>query len=166
MLKEKIKQDLEAAIKEKKTEEASVLRMLSAAILNKEKEKRFKLFQETPDLDEKEINQKSQLDEKEVIGVISSEVKKRKEAVAGFEKGERKEMAEKEKRELEILSKYLPEQMSDQEIIQMAKKLIDELGAKEMKDMGRVIKEMMARVAGKAEGGRVSQIVKKLLSND
>ena len=166
MLKEKIKQDLEAAVKEKKTEQASVLRMLSAAILNKEKEKRFKLFQEDPDLDEKEINQKSQLDEKEVIGVISSEVKKRKEAAAGFEKGERKEMAEKEKRELEILSKYLPEQMSDQEIIQMAQKVINELGAKEMKDMGQVIKEMMARVAGKAEGGRVSQIVKKLLSND
>ncbi len=166
MLKEKIKRDLESALKEKKAEEASVLRMLSAAIINREKEKRFKLFQENPNLDEKEAIQKSQLDEEEIMGVISSEIKKRREAIAGFEQGGRKEMAEKEKRELEMLSKYLPQQMSDQEISQMAEKAIAELGAKEMKDMGKVIKEMMVRVAGKAEGGRVSQAVKKLLSND
>jgi len=75
-------------------------------------------------------------------------------------------LVEKEKQELEVLKKYLPEQISDEEISKMAKEAIGKLGGKEMKDMGGVIKEIMSQVKGRADGSRVSQIVKELLGND
>ena len=165
MLKEKIKSDLESAVKEKKTVDVSVLRMLLASILNKEKEKRFKLSQK-PGLNEKKLEEESQLNQEETLSVVFSETKKRKESIESFEKGARADLVEKEKQELEVLKKYLPEQISDEEISKMAKEAIGKLGAKEMKDMGGVIKEIMSQVKGRADGSRVSQIVKELLGND
>ena len=99
-LKEQIQQDLNPAIKGKKKIEASTLRMLNAQILNKEKEKRYKITKAEPELTEKELVKKSQLTDEEVIEVISSEVKKRKESILEFEKGERQDLAEKEKKEI------------------------------------------------------------------
>jgi uncharacterized protein YqeY len=96
MLKDKIQQDLKTGLREKKEVEVSTLRMLLSAILNKEKEKRYKLSQEKPDLED--LDKEGQLTDEEIFNVISSEVKKRKEAILGFEKGERKDLAEKEKK--------------------------------------------------------------------
>lgn len=162
-LKQKIQQTLKTAQKEKKEIEISTLRMLRAAILNKEKEKRYKLSKEKPELKEEELEKESQLTDEEVIEVVSSEVKKRKEAILGFEKGERKDLAEKEKKELEILKKYLPEQLPEEEIKKLAREAIEKIGATEIKDMGKVMSELMPRVKGKAEGDQVSKIVKELL---
>ncbi len=162
-LKEKVQQDLNKAIKQKEELASVVLRMLNAAVLNKEKEKRYKLSQEKPDLKEEELVKESRLGEEELVNVIAAEIKKRREAAADYEKGNRKELAEKEKKEIEILQQYLPEQMPEEELKKLAQQAIDKVGAKEPKDMGKVMSELMDQVKGKADGGLVSKIVKELL---
>jgi uncharacterized protein YqeY len=162
-LKEKIEQDLKISLKEKKATEVSVLRMLLAAILNKEKKKRYKLSKEKPDFGDKELEKESQLTEEEVIEVITSELKKRKEAIGEFERGERKDLVEKEKEEAKILREYLPEQLSSEEIKKLAKGIIKEVGARGMKDMGKVMGNLMPKVKGRVDGGQASKIVKELL---
>jgi hypothetical protein len=162
--KQKIQNDLTLALKEKDELRVLVLRQLSAAILNKEKEKRYKLSKEKPELDEELLAEGSQLTDQEVIEVVSSEVKKRKEAALEFERGGRKELAEKEKKEIEILRPYLPEQLSEEKVKEMAKEVIDRLGVKEQKEMGRVMAELMPKIKGRAEGSLISKIVKELLS--
>jgi hypothetical protein len=166
MFKHKISQNLKIALKGKREIKVSVLRMLLAAILNKEKEKRYRLNKENPDLGQEELEKESELTEEEITSIISIEAKKRKEAIVAFEKGERKDLAEKEKKELDILKKYLPEQLSEEELYQTIKQVIAETGAKEIKDMGKVMKEVMPRVVGRAHGNQVSDIVKELLKND
>ena len=162
-LKENFQKELNEAMKEKGELRSSVLRLLLAAILNKEKEKRYKLSKDKPDLKEGELEKESQLTDEEIIEVVSSEIKKRKEAVLEFEKGERQDLAEKEKKEIEILQKYLPEQFSEQELQKLVKVAIEKVGASEQKDMGKVMQELMPQVKGKAEGSLVSKIVKELL---
>lgn len=164
MLKEKIQQDLKNALKEAKETELSVLRMVFSAIVNKEKEKRYKKIKEKPDLKEGELEKESRLTDEEISEVISSEVKKRKEAISLFEKGGRRDLAEKEKKELEILEKYLPEQLSEDELKKLAEEAVEKTGAKEIKDMGKVMAELMPKVKGKSDGGTVSKIIKELLS--
>ena len=152
-LKEKIKLNLNSSLKEKKTLAVSVLRQLLAAILNKEKEKRFKTKEE------KDV----QLTDEELIEVISSEVKKRRESILEFEKGKRQDLVEKEKKELEILEKYLPEQLSEEEIRKLTKEAIEKTDVREIKNMGKVMAELMPKIKGRAEGALVSKIVKELL---
>jgi len=164
ILKTKIQKDLNQAVKKKEEVRSLVLRSLLAAILNKEKEKRYKLSKQKPELTEKDLEKESQLVDEEVIEVISSEVKKRKEAILEFEKGERTDLVEKEKKELEILQKYLPEQLSEEEIKKLAKEAIEKIGAKEPKDMGKVMAELMPQVKGRVEGAVVSRIVRELLT--
>ncbi len=162
-LKEKIQTDLKTAVKEKNETFTSALRLLLAAVLNKEKTKRYKISQEKPDLTEDKLVKESQLTDEEVIEVISSEIKKNKEAIVDFEKGEREDLVEKEKAAIEVWQKYLPEQLSDQELKKIIKEAIEKVGAKEAKDMGRVMAELMPQIKGKAEGSQVSKIVKELL---
>ncbi len=162
-LKEKIQKDLNEVVKKKQELESLVLRMLLAAILNKEKEKRYKLNKEKPELKEEELEKDSQLLDEEIVEVISFEIKKRKESIVEYEKGERKDLAEKEKKEIEILKRYLPEQFSEDEIKKLVKTAIEKTGAVEPKDMGKVMSELMPQVKGKAEGATVSKIVKELL---
>lgn len=164
LLKEKIQQSLQTALKTKKALELSVLRMLNAGIINKEKEKRYKISKEKPEFTEKELEKESRLTDEEVLDVISSEAKKRKEAISLFEKGERQDLIEKEKKELEILQNYLPEQLSEKELKELAKAAITKVKAKEPKDMGKVMAELMPKVKGRADGSLVSKIVKELLA--
>lgn len=166
MLKQKIQTDLTQAVKKGDETGRSTLRMLSAAILNKEKEKRYKASKEEPDLNEEELAEKSALIDEEIVEVISSEVKKRKEAIEGFEKGEREDLVKKEKAELEVLEAYLPEQLSEEEIKKIVKEAIEKVGAKEIKDMGKVMSEIMPKVKGKTDGSLVSRTVKELLSTE
>ena len=163
LLKEKIKEDLKKAIKKKAEKESSVLRMILAVILNKEKEKRYKLSKEKPELGTEELEKESRLSDQEMVEVISSEAKKSKEAIIEFEKGGREDLVEKEKGEIEILKKYLPDQLPEEEVKKLAKEAIEKLGAKEPQDMGKVMKELMPQLKGKADGSLVSNIVKELL---
>jgi len=163
-LKEKIQEDLKKSQKERDELKVSVLRLLLSSILNKEKEKRYKIYQMNTNIVEKELNDKSNLSDEEILEVVSSEIKKRREAALEFEKGKRQDLAEKEKKEMEILKSYLPEQMSEEEIRKLVKDIISKVGAKEQKDIGKVMAQLMPKVKGKADGSLVSGIVKELLS--
>jgi len=165
ILKEKIQKDFKKTLKEKNKTEISTLRMLNAAILNREKKKRYKISGEKPGLGEEELKKESQLIDEEIQEVVFSEVKKRKEAISEFERGKREDLAEKERKEMEILKRYLPEQLSEEEIEKLAKESIKKIGAESMKDMGRVMGVLMPKIKGKAEGSVVSKIVRELLES-
>ena len=162
-LKGNIRENLKEAVKNREELKSSVLRLLLAAIFNKEKEKRYKLSKEKPEFEEKDLEKESQLVDEEVIEVISSEIKKRKESIELFEKGEREDLVEKETKEKEILEKYLPEQLPEEKVKKLVQEAIAKTGAKEIKDMGKVMQEVMPKVKGKADGSLVSRIVKDLL---
>jgi len=153
-LKEKIQSELNSALKANNSLAVSVFRQLLAAFLNKEKEKRFKSKEEKEAL----------LTDEEALEVIASEAKKRKESIVEFEKGSRQDLADKEKEELAILSVYLPEQMTEEEVRKLVKEAIEKTGASEIKDMGKVMQELMPQIKGKADGSLVGQIVKELLA--
>ena len=164
-LKEKVQQNLNKAVKEKEILASSALRMLSAAVLNKEKEKRYKISKEKPDLREEELVKESYLTDEEVLVVIASEAKKRKEAIEGFAKGGREDAANKERKELEILENYLPKQLLEEEIQKLVKEAIEKVGAKEIRDIGKVMSDLVPKIKGKADGSAVSKIVRDLLSS-
>ncbi len=145
-LREKIPQDLKEALRGKRELELSVLRMLQSSIKNKEIEK-----------------QKKELSDEEVIEVVGAEVKKRKEAAAEFEKVNRQEAADKEKAEIEILMKYMPAQLSEDEIRARVKKAVTEAGADGIKDLGKVMKIIIPALKGKADGAVVNRIVREEL---
>jgi len=150
MLKENLQKDLNNFLKEKNQTGVNTVRLLLAAILLKEKEKKYKTKEET-------------LTDEEVLEVIFSEAKKRKESIVEFEKGGRNDLVAKEKAELEILQKYLPEQLSDEELRKIVKEAVEKVGAKDMKDIGKIMGQVMSKVKGKADGSRVNIIAKELL---
>lgn len=163
-LRETIQQDLKAVLQERQDVALSALRMLSSAIVNKEKEKRYKISREKPELSESDLVKESALADEEILEVVASEAKKRKEAIAEFEKGGRDDLVKKEKAELDVLQKYLPEQLSEEEIKKLAKEAAERVAAKEIKDMGKVMAELMPKVKGRADGSLVSKVVKELLA--
>jgi len=150
-LKEQIQNDFKEAFKIKNEIRLSTLKMLQAEIHNAEIAKRTKLGEE------------SSLNDDEIIDVISREIKKRKDAIEMYEKGGRGALAEKEKKEREILSAYLPEQISEDEIRDLAKKAIEQSGATSQKEIGKVMAILRPRVKGRADGSLVSKIIKELL---
>ncbi|HCC59740.1 MAG: hypothetical protein A2402_02480 [Candidatus Staskawiczbacteria bacterium RIFOXYC1_FULL_37_43] len=168
MLKQQIQQDSTEALKSGEQLMLSVLRMLLAAIVTKEKEKRFKLSKDPASAEasasEESLVDASQLTDEEIVDVISSEIKKRRDAIVLYEKGGRQELADKEKKEIEVLQKYLPEQLSEEEIKKLIEESIAKTGAKEMRDMGKVMADLNPKIKGKADSGEVSKIVKELLS--
>jgi uncharacterized protein YqeY len=145
-LKEEIEKDFLSALKEKNLEKVNVLRLLKNEI------------------HKKEIDKKGNLTDEEIREIILKEIKKRKEAISLYEKGERQDLAEKEKKEIEILKKYLPEMLTEEEIEKMAKEVIKKLKVKDVKEMGRVMGELMKKLKGKADGEVIAKIVKKLIS--
>ncbi len=163
MLKEEIKGELTKAVKSKDKVACVTLRMLLAVILSKEKEKRYNIFKEKPELNEKELNDKSSLTDEEIAGVVSSEFKKRKEAILEYEKGGRNDLADKERAEIKVLEKYMPEQLSKEEIERLAQEAVDKVGAQDIKDMGKVMAELMPKIKGKADGSEVNKIIKELI---
>ena len=163
MLKQQIQNSTTEALKSKDSFVVGTLRMLLASIITKEKDKRYRISKEHPDFVEDKLVKESELTDEQILEVISSEIKKRKDAIALYEQGNRPELAEKEKKEIEILKKYLPEQLSTEELKKLVKESIASTGAKEMKDMGRVMSDLTPKIKGKADGGTVSKIVKELL---
>ncbi|MEM7008067.1 MAG: GatB/YqeY domain-containing protein [Thermodesulfobacteriota bacterium] len=145
-LLEQIPQDLKDALRNKKKLELSVLRMLQSALKNKEIDKN-----------------KEALTDEDVIGVVGAEIKKRRDAAKEFEKVNRPDAAEQEKAEIQILMKYMPEQMGEDEIREIVKKAVQETGAEGMKDIGKVMKVLMPEVKGKADGSVVNTIVRQEL---
>jgi uncharacterized protein YqeY len=141
-ISERIESDFKAALKSKDTVSISTLRMLKAALHNKEIEKKG-----------------AALSVEEIVKIIAKQVQQHQESIEQFEKGNRKELAAKETKELEVLKKYLPEQLSAEEITTVIKRIIGEVGAKDKKDFGKVMKQAMAEFKGKADGKVVSRIL-------
>ena len=111
-----------------------------------------------------EIDEKSDLNELQITSILEKMIKQRNDAIAQFEQAKRQELADKEKQEIEIIKEFLPEQMSDEEVSELVSKIISEVGAQDMKDMGKVMGSLKPLIAGKADAGIVSQLVKKALS--
>ena len=111
-----------------------------------------------------EIEEKSDLDELQITSILEKMIKQRNDAIAQFEQAKRQELADKEKQEIEIIREFLPEQMSEEEVSKLVSKIISEVGAQDMKDMGKVMGSLKPLIAGKADAGAVSQLVKKALS--
>lgn len=160
-LKEKINQDFKEAFKGKDENRVSVLRLLNSAIKNREVEKRTKLSKSETDL--KKLESESQLTDEEILAVLGTEVKRRKESVEQYKQGGRPELAAQEEAELKILSAYLPEQLGEEELRQIVAESIKESGAAGVPELGKVMKVLMPKVKGKADGGLVNKIVKEEL---
>jgi uncharacterized protein YqeY len=111
-----------------------------------------------------EIEEKSDLDELQITSILEKMIKQRNDAISQFEQAKRQELADKEKQEIEIIREFLPEQMSEDEISELVSKIISEVGAQDMKDMGKVMGSLKPLISGKADAGVVSQLVKKALS--
>lgn len=162
-----LKQDIQAAVKEAmKAKDNATLTVLRGAIATmnaKQTEKRYKISKEAPDKTEEVLAKESELTDEEMLDALSSEVKKRRDAIALFEQGGRAELAESEKAEIAILQKYLPEQLSVEELRKLVAASIEKTGAKEVKDMGKVMADLQSAIKGKADGKEVSMIVKELL---
>lgn len=150
MLKEQINSDIKEFLKAGKSFEAGVLRLMSAALGNKEIEKRGK-------------GEDSVLTDEEIVEVLMKEAKKRKEAAEVYKTGNREDLAEKELKELEVIKKYLPEQASAEEIEKAVDKAIAATGAADVKAFGKVMAEVMKELKGKADAGTISEIIKKKL---
>ena len=159
-LKEKIQEDSKKALRQRDDLRISTLRMLLASIFNKEKEKRTKLSKSG---EEEKLEELSQLTEEEILEAISSEAKKRKDSIEQYQKGNRQDLAAKEKKELAILSEYLPQQMNEEEIRKLVKEKIEELGIGNPQEIGKLMGALMPQLKGKAEGGLVSKIVQEEL---
>lgn len=138
-----------------------VLSLLMTAIKNRELARRQQLSKTVTDVTE--LEKQSQATDDEILEVIASETKKRREAIEQFKAGGREDLAQKEKSEMDILASYLPEQASEEEVRAEVQKAIAELNAQGLKDMGRVIGAVMIKLKGKIDGGTVSKIVKELL---
>jgi hypothetical protein len=160
-LKDKINGDLKVAFKNGGTDIVSALRFLNSVIKNRELEKRTKLSKEGKPINE--LEKLSELDDSEVINVILSEIKKRKESIAQYEKGGREDLVKKEASELEILKKYVPEEMPEEELRAIVKKKIANMGEITMKNFGKIIGSVIAEVKGRAGGDMVKKIIEEEL---
>jgi len=147
-LNDKILNDLKQAMIARQKLKLSVLRMLIAGLKNK----KISLGRGKNDLSEEQI-----------IEVVAGEIKKRKDSITAYEEGSRKELADKEREEIKILEKYLPEQISEEELKKEIKEIISSLGEVSEKDFGRVMGLVMPKFKGKADGNVVMAIVKEIL---
>lgn len=146
-LQERIQKDVGAAMKAQNDLVLQTLRLLAAAIHNREIEKRGK-------------SGSAELTEEEVLDVVKREAKKRKEAIELYNKGGRRELAEKESSELAVLGKYLPEEMSEEEIRRIAKEVVAAGGFKK-EEFGKMMGAVMKQTKGRADAGAVSRILKE-----
>ena len=147
MLEEKILNDYKEAMKNKDKIRSSVLSFLRAAMMNVAIEKKKKL-----------------LDDNECLAVIRKQIKQRQDSIEQFTKGNRSDLADKEARELEILKSYLPVELSQDVVKKIIEEVISSAGAGGIKDMGRVMKEVLAKLGGAAEAKLVSDLVKERLA--
>lgn len=145
MLKQQIDTDTLNAMKAKDEEILSVLRMLKSAIKNKE------------------IEAKKELEDADIVSVIQSQIKTRRDSIEMYKSGGRQELAQKEEKEIEILQKYLPEQMTEEQIREIVKKAITETRASQIQDIGKVMGKIMPELKGKADGSMISKVVKEEL---
>lgn len=145
-LKDQLMQDMKEAMKARQTDRLGTIRQLRSAIKNKE------------------IELRQDLDDNAILGVIGTAVKQRREAAQMYKDNDRLELAAKEETELAILQGYLPAQLSEEDVRAIVVAVITECGASSMKDMGKVMPQVMSRTKGSADGKMVNQLVRELLA--
>lgn len=144
-LKDRIQEDVKAAMRARDARRLAALRLLAAAVK------------------QKEVDERAALDDAAVLGVIEKMIRQRRESVAQFEKGGRADLAEQEKYEVDVLAAYLPQALSEAEVEAAVAAAIAETGAAAVKDMGRIMGLLKARLAGRADMARVSALVRAKL---
>ncbi|HOJ10466.1 MAG TPA: GatB/YqeY domain-containing protein [Clostridiales bacterium] len=144
-LKEQLLNDLKTAMKEKDTVRKDSVQMVRSAVLQVEKDK------------------KVTLDDDGIIDIIAKEIKQRKDVLPDYEKSGRQDLVDRQLREIEILSQYMPQQLSEQELETIVRETVRELGANSVRELGKVMQAVMPKVRGKADGKLVNQIAKKVL---
>ena len=140
--------DLKVALQEKDASRALVIRYLRNAIQYREKD-----FGK-------------ELDEAAVMEILSRQVRERRESITAFEAGQRLDLVEKEKAELAILEAYLPEQLSQEEILDLARQVVIDVGATTIRDKGKVMSKLMPQIRGKGDGNVANEVVTQLLSGE
>ena len=146
-LKTQINEDMKAAMRAKETQRLSAIRLLLAAIK------------------QREVDERKELDDQQIIGVIEKMIKQRRESIAQYEKASRADLAEVENFELGVLQAYMPQQLSEAEIETAVAAAVTESGAQSMRDMGKVMAILKSKLAGRADMGAVSALVKARLGN-
>ena len=147
-LKEQLVADLKVALQEKDASRALVIRYLRNAIQYREKDVG------------------KELDEAAVMEILSRQVRERRESITAFEAGQRHDLVEKEKAELAILEAYLPEQLSQEEVLDLARQVVTEVGATTIRDKGKVMSKLMPQIRGKGDGNVANEVVTQLLSGE
>ena len=145
MLKEKLMEDLKESMKNKDAVRKNTVQMVRASILQIEKDKGI------------------EVEDDKIIDIIAKEVKTKKDALKDFEKAERHDLIDLTNREIEVLQEYLPKQLSRDEVKGEVQKIIDEIGATSMKDMGTIMKEANAKMGASAEGKTINEVAKEIM---
>ena len=140
--------DLKVALQQKDASRALVIRYLRNAIQYREKDVG------------------KELDEAAVMEILSRQVRERRESITAFEAGQRHDLVEKEKAELAILEAYLPEQLSQEEVLDLARQVVTEVGATTIRDKGKVMSKLMPQIRGKGDGNVANEVVTQLLSGE
>ena len=146
-LKQKLSDDLKQAMREGDKVRRSAIRLAMAAIKNAE------------------IARQASLEDADILGVIAKEVRQHKESIEAFKQGGRQELVAQEEAELAILEQYLPQQMSREEIMAEARRVIAEVGAQGLSDKGKVMPQLIAQLKGKADGREINEVVTELLTS-
>lgn len=145
-LKDKLLQDLKEALKSRNSLKVDTLRLVSSEIKNKE------------------IDLHKELGDDEIIALLSTQIKKRKEAAALYEQGGRTDLKEKEEKEMAVLESYLPEQVDEEALRRRIREVIAETGAQSPKDMGKVMKVVAPEFRGRADGNQIKTLVTEMLA--
>ena len=145
-LKERITEDMKTAMRAKDSERLGTIRLLQSA------------------MKQKEVDERVELDDAAIVAIVDKMIKQRKDSIAAFELAARQDLVDKEKAELAVLSAYLPERLSAQELTEAVQAIVAELGASGPGDMGKVMGAVKTRLAGKADMGAVSAAVKAALA--
>ncbi|MBN1643560.1 MAG: GatB/YqeY domain-containing protein [Dehalococcoidales bacterium] len=167
-LKEKLNSDLKEALRGGDKVKLGTVRLVLASVSNAEIAKRAKLTDADKALasaSEAEIAKKSQLEDGDILSVIAREIKQRNESIDAYKKGNRPDLVAQEEAELAVLQSYMPKQVSREEIVVAAKRIIAEVGAKGPNDKGRVMPKIIGELKGKADGKEINAVVTELLNN-
>lgn len=145
-IKDKLKDDLIAAMREKDTVRKNVVQLIKAGVLQVEKDK------------------KVTLDDEGVMDVIAKQLKQRRDSLPDYEKSGREDLIAQLKREMELLMEYLPKQLSHDELVEIVRGAIEETGATQVKDMGKIMAVVMPKTKGRADGKEINAIARELLA--
>lgn len=144
-LKQKLQEDLKSSMKNKDTVRKSVVTLIRASI------KQY------------EVDNRVELDDDAIIDIVAKQMKQRRDSLVEFKKAEREDLVEETEAEIEVLKEYLPQQLSEEEIEDIVKTTISEVGATSMKDMGKIMSVIQPKIKGRADGKLVNELVKKNL---